>query len=241
MMKNEKSRRIVIVATLVGLILIVSFYFLIWQPKSKAIEAANVTLLSNQSQLSSMQSQISTLKAFKKELPAAQNELKTLALAIPVYPDLANFLLSLNTISGMSGITFMSVTPSQPQASASTQGSTSQGAANLPAVTAGIQIQGGYFQVLDFLNRLNQLSRLVIVNSVNLSATGGSGGSSTASPSQSAGAELSANIRITIYSQQIPPGVPGQASTSSGATIKVAPPTSPSVSSGTSTTTSAVG
>jgi Tfp pilus assembly protein PilO len=35
-----------------------------------------------------------------------------------------------------------------------------------------LSISGGYFQVVDFVNRLNGLSRLVVIDSLNLSTSG---------------------------------------------------------------------
>ena len=223
-MKAIKSRRqIVIIAVLVSLVLIVAFVFLVWNPKGKEISAANANLSSLQSQNSTAQAEIATLTAFQAQLPTAKAELARLQTAIPNYPDLANFILAVNAISNKSGISFISISPSQPAPQPATAGSSPAP----PIVALSIQIKGGYFQVLDFLNRLDNLPRLVVTSTLSLSGAGQAGVASTS------GSQVSASLRAAIYSQSIPPGVPGLP------TVTTTSTTAPGTSSGSTTTTSA--
>ena len=221
-MKAIKSRRqIVVLAVLLSAVLIVAFVFLIWNPKAKEISAADANLASLQSQNSTAQAQIATLVAFEAQLPTAKLELARLQTAIPNYPDLANFILAVNAISNESGITFISISPSQPAPQVATAGTSPAP----PIVALSIQVKGGYFQVLDFMNRLDNLPRLVVTSTLSLSGSG-----QTTGAYSSTGSQVSASLRAAIYSQSIPPGVPGLPTVTTTTTV-------PGSSSGSTTTT----
>ncbi len=223
-MKSMMRRRMIFaVALLVGVVLLGAFVFLIWIPKGKEISSANSELASLQSQQASARGEIAALEAFKAQLPTAKAELARLTNAVPAYPQLANFILMVNQISNESGISFLSISPSQPAPQAP-QTST-PGASTLPAaVTLGIQIKGGYFQVLDFLNRLDNLPRLVVTSTVSLS------GSGTQTGPLVDGSQVSASLQAKIFTQNIPVGTPG---------VPIASTTTTTAPAGSTTTTAA--
>lgn len=210
---RENRKQLFAIAGLFSLVVIVAFYFLLWSPIGKNISSANANLTSLNSQVSSASSKITSLKAFQASLPIAQAEMGRLDIAIPQYPQLSTFIESLNAISTESGITFLSITSGQPV----TQATPTPGVLPLPPqVQLGIQIQGGYFQVLDFLNRLDHLPRLVVSTSVNLTSNSGQAQSSAggvAGTSAVTGSEISGSIKASIYSQVLPAGVPGTTTT----------------------------
>ena len=228
-MKSMMRRRMIFaVALLVGVVLLGAFVFLIWIPKGKEISSANSELASLQSQQASARGEIAALEAFKAQLPTAKAELARLTNAVPAYPQLANFILMVNQISNESGISFLSISPSQPAPQApqtSTPGASTPGASTLPAaVTLGIQIKGGYFQVLDFLNRLDNLPRLVVTSTVSLS------GSGTQTGPLVDGSQVSASLQAKIFTQNIPVGTPG---------VPIASTTTTTAPAGSTTTTAA--
>ena len=201
MKSTNRSRQLTIATVLIALVLIVAFFFLIWIPKGKQITAANANLATLQSQNATTQAEIATLVAFQAQLPTATAELVRLQTAIPTYPDLANFILAMNSISNESGISFISISPSQPAPEVAATTGTSP---LPPDVSLSVQVKGGYFQVLDFLNRLDNMPRLVVTSSLSISGSG-----STLGGAASSGSQISASIKAAIYSQSIPPGVPG--------------------------------
>ena len=202
-MKSMMRRRMIFaVALLVGVVFVGAFIFLIWLPKGKEISSANLQLASLQSEQASARAEVATLEAFKAQLPTAKAELARLTTAIPQYPQLADFILMVNQISNESGISFIAISPAQPAPQAPQVPSAA--ASSLPAaVSMGIQIKGGYFQVLDFLNRLDNLPRLVVTSSVSLS------GSGTQTGPLVNGSQVSASLQARIYTQNIPAGTPG--------------------------------
>jgi hypothetical protein len=64
------------------------------------------------------------------------------------------------------------ITPTPPaaQSRGTTPGGTS-GATPVP-IKMSLTISGGYFQVLDFINRLNRLPRIVAIDSLSITASG---------------------------------------------------------------------
>ncbi|MDA8209882.1 MAG: type 4a pilus biogenesis protein PilO [Actinomycetota bacterium] len=222
-MKSMMRRRMIFaVALLVGVVLIAAFVFLIWIPKGREISSANAQLASLQSEQASTRAEVATLEAFKAQLPTAKAELARLTTAIPAYPQLADFILMVNQISNESGISFLSISPAQPVP----QAAQAAGAgAPLPAtVSVGIQIKGGYFQVLDFLNRLDNLPRLVVTSTLSLSGTG------TQTGPLVNGSQVSASLQAQIYTQNIPVGTPG---------VPIASTTTTTAPAGSTTTTAA--
>ena len=223
MKSSGRRRRITVVAILVALVLIVAFVFLIWIPKGHQITSAQANLASLQNQDAQAKAEIATLLAFKAQLPTAKAELVRMQTAIPAYPDLAQFMLAIEKISNESGVTYISIAPAEPVPNAAPSSGASP-VTGLADVAVSLSVKGGYFQVLDFLNRLDNLPRLVVTSSLSLS------GSGVSSSSASAGSLVSASIQAAIYSESLPVGVPGVPITS---TTTTAP--------GSTTTTAAAG
>ncbi|MDA8116849.1 MAG: type 4a pilus biogenesis protein PilO [Actinomycetota bacterium] len=212
-MKSISRRRMTFaIVLLVVAVLIVAFVFLIWIPKGREISSANAQLASLQTQQSSSRGEIASLEAFKAQLPNAKAELARLTTAIPAYPQLSSFILMVNSISNESGISFISISPAQPAPQAPV--TSVPGASQLPAaVDVSIQVKGGYFQVLDFLNRLDNLPRLVVTNTLGLTGSGTQTGPVTN------GSQVSASLQAKIFTQNIPIGTPGVPIASTTTTI----------------------
>ena len=232
-MRNLSLRQRIYGATAVAALLIVAvFYFLLWKPTSNKISTESSALAQAQQQLTTLNGQVSSLKSFQQQLPAAQAEANRLTSAVPTTPELSNFILALNSISQKSGISFISISPAQAiAASVGSSTATTTANPNLYQVQVGLQVGGGYFQVLDFINRLDHLPRLVIVNSINLTSsnsTNAAQSSTSTTAATNSGTQLSASLKLTIFSQSAPIGEPGSPSTGpAGATTKVAPPSNP--------------
>ncbi|MDA8195969.1 MAG: type 4a pilus biogenesis protein PilO [Actinomycetota bacterium] len=231
-MKNLSLRQRIFGATaLAAIAILLVFYFLLWKPTSNKIATESGALSQAQQQLTSLNGQVSSLKSFQQELPAAQAEANRLTSAIPSTPELSSFILALNTISQKSGISFLSISPSQAIAASVGSTATTVANPNLYQVEIGLQVGGGYFQVLDFINRLDHLPRLVTVNSVNLTSsnsTTNAASSTSTTVAANTGTQLAASLKLTIYSQSAPLGEPGSPSTGPvGATTKLAPPANP--------------
>lgn len=179
------NRRALLIGTAAAVAVIVLWYFVFWSPRSKALDQARGRRQAAQQQETQLRAEITRLRGAQNQEPAKQARLEALRTAIPDDPKLAQFILDTNDAANRAGIDFISVAPQLPAAPAG-----AAGAATTPATPAGgggatttnaagarpaeiklsLQIKGGYFQVLDFLNRLDDLSRLVVNDSLTVTA-----------------------------------------------------------------------
>ena len=229
------NRRILLIGGGAFLVILLLWYFVLWAPRSKAINAAKARQRSAQSQIFDLQAQINRLKAQQQQEPIQRAQLERLRTAIPDDPGLAQFILDVNDAATKAGIDFVSVAPALPAAGTAGPGTPapSGGAAAAPSqlpaqVTVNLQITGGYFQVLDFVNRLTGLPRLVVIDTVNISAD--------------AQAKLTVGLTSRMFLRSIPPGFGGAATGgAAGGTAGATTTTTPGGGGGGSTTTTAAG
>ncbi|MBV8303583.1 MAG: type 4a pilus biogenesis protein PilO [Acidimicrobiia bacterium] len=169
----------------VGLGVLILWFIALYSPQSSALSDARKRSSEAAAQGATLRDQLTRLQQARRDLPLKQSELETLRVAIPDDPNLAQFILDANDAASKAGIDFLSITPTPPSTSGgvTTTPTTSAGApaggggaATTPVpVHIGMTATGGYFQVLDFMNRLNSLPRIVVIDSVQMTAgTGGS-------------------------------------------------------------------
>jgi Tfp pilus assembly protein PilO len=189
---------------------ILIWFFLFYKPKSSDVSKVNDEVTTAERQQQDLEATLARLQALDKERPQQQATLDKLNAAIPATPDLAEFIFEANTAAADSGVDWLSIAPTPPVASAT--GGPSE-------IVLNIQVQGGFFQVLDYLNRLENLKRLVVTDTVSLSAggtdTSGSAGSTdtptlSTSTSDSGAPTLSVTLGAKMYtSATVAPAAPG--------------------------------
>jgi Tfp pilus assembly protein PilO len=227
------NRRVVLGAVAAAVVVLLGWYLLLWSPATKSVKDAKKRATAAQSQQEELQAEITRLKEAQRNEPANQAKLEALRAAIPDDPALGQFIIDVNDAANRSGIQFVSISPSEPKAPTATASAvpsasgtattattapgtqiTSSGPA--PAeIAVSLQIKGGYFQVLDFLNRLDAMPRLVVTDSINVSADEHGG--------------LTVGLTSRIFVRSIPAGFAG------------APATTSTTAGGGSTTTTAAG
>lgn len=171
------NRRAMAIGAGAALVLIVLWYFLLWTPRNDDLEKAKERREAAEQQQTQLRSEIARLRAAQRDEPLLRARLETLRTSIPDEPNLAQFILDTNDAAIRSGIDFISIAPALPAAPTTAAGPApvTPGA---PAAVGGppadiklsLQIRGGYFQVLDFLNRLDALPRLVVTDGLNINA-----------------------------------------------------------------------
>lgn len=215
------NRRALLIGAAAALALIVLWYFVFWSPRSKSLDQAKERRQAAQQQETQLRAEITRLRGAQNQEPAKRARLEALRTAIPDDPKLAQFILDTNDAANRAGIEFISIAPQlpAPPASAAPAATTTTAAAGggaakttTTAATAGgsqatggpgagalpaeirltLQIKGGYFQVLDFLNRLDDLPRLVVNDSL------------TVASDQSA--QLTVGLTSRMFTRTVPPG-----------------------------------
>jgi Tfp pilus assembly protein PilO len=198
------SRRAMMIggAALIAVVLV--WYLALWSPRQSAIAKQRERAQAAEQQRSELEVSLSRLQGLKKDEALKRSQLDRLRVAIPEQPNLAQFILDANDAADKAGIEFLSITPALPTASAS------GGAAS---VGLAMTISGGYFQVLDYLNRLDELPRIVVVDSINVTPSAGDRAD-----------ELSVALTGKMFSTGVPATAPATASPTSPSGAAAATP-----------------
>jgi Tfp pilus assembly protein PilO len=213
------SRRVILFAVVAAVIVLAGWYLLLWSPTKSDLDKAKERRSAAEAQQSQLRSEIQRLQESQRNEPANRAKLERLRTAIPDDPSLGQFIIDVNDAATRSGIDFVSIAPTEPHTTArapiatttTVAGSTAT-TSNTPLASAApgsapaeigltLQIQGGYFQVLDFLNRLDSLPRLVVTDSLNIS------------PGENV--RLTVAISARMFVRNIPAGFAGAVSTTS--------------------------
>jgi Tfp pilus assembly protein PilO len=192
-----------------AVVLVLLWYFVLFAPTQSDLKSTRAEVAATDNQNQELQNTIRRLKELSRNATQQAATLRTLRAAIPANPDLGEFILQANDIASASGIEFLSIAPSPPVASTGSGPSTT--------IPVTIQIDGGFFEVLDYLNRLEDLERLMLVDSINVATStesSSSGGSSGSSSSSSGGApDLSVTLIGRLFTTAEAPAAEGTTTT----------------------------
>lgn len=220
------NRRSLLIGLGAAFLVLLIWYFLLWNPRGNAIDAAKSRREAAEGQVAELTARLNQLRDAQRNEASTRAQIARLQEAIPDEANLAQFILDSNDAATRSGIDFLSISPTPPAA-----GSTVDAATGAPVqgvvpsqITLSISITGGYFQVLDFVNRLTDLPRIVVIDG--LTVSGGQGG------------DLSVSITGRMFTTQGPAGeTPTTTTTVPGATTTTAPGATPTTVAGAAPTT----
>jgi Tfp pilus assembly protein PilO len=220
-----------------GMVVLVALWFaLLWKPQSQRLDAAHDRRSTAESENDELEVQLARLRDLEERRPELEDDLRELRQAVPDRPALAAFFVHADDAAQLSGVELTSVTPTRPAASttATTTATTAPssggggtttttapattgdaaGAGSVPSeIQVAIDIKGGYFQVLDFLNRIDDLTRIVVVDAVALSPGGSDDTSGTATGSDELTASITARMFTTTAAEADQTGTTGAATT----------------------------
>lgn len=128
-------------------LLVVSFLFLI-KPKMDEVVELEAQAEDIRTQQQTTQSQITALEQVRATSPNIESELAAVGAIVPDSPALPATLRQLQMAADESGVTLISVAPGAPSAA---------GVAEVPelsVISLSLSLEGGYFQIVDFLRRL---------------------------------------------------------------------------------------
>lgn len=200
------TRRNMLIAGAVAGAVLILWYLLLWSPRKADLSEARDRRESAESKRDELAARVARLRAAQKDEPMKRAQVEALRTTIPDEPNLAAFILDTNDAASKSGIDFISVAPSEPAeavgtdsavaVSTSTAGGTAAVPSKLPAeIKLQLQITGGYFQVLDFLNRMGEMPRLVITDGLTVNSD--------------SDARLSVGVTARMFVRAVPPGFGG--------------------------------
>lgn len=154
------NRNFLLGAIGVSVVILLAWWFLMWSPAGEDIAAAESRFDVAQSQVSSLTAQVARLEATQEQMPQLQSRLQTLSAAVPDSPDMYEFILAANQAGDDSALDFLTITAEEPKV----------GATGMTEIGIQITGAGGYFQMLDFINRLQAMQRIFVID--NMTASG---------------------------------------------------------------------
>jgi type II secretory pathway component PulM len=149
------------------LLIVAVWYLALYSPKSADLSKAHDDLTAAQGNQQTLKAQLSNLRGLEANRAKQQASLQKLSAAVPPTPDLATFILQANDIATQAGVSWLQVSPGLP----------SGGNGGPTQIALSMQIEGTFYQVYDYLNRLENMQRLVLVDSVSISSKGSAAGS----------------------------------------------------------------
>lgn len=154
------NRRALIFGAIGSVLLVLLWYFLLWSPRQEEIKVAQERTETAEQQAVTLEREIKRLQEAQRDEPLKQARRAELQAAAPDEPALGQFILDVNAAASASGIDFMTISQTPPTPSET---------GGLSVIRLNFSIAGGYFQILDFMNRLTDMQRLVVIDSVSLS------------------------------------------------------------------------
>lgn len=235
----SKSRQWATLTAVACLAVLAAGWFLVIKPQRAHAASLRTQAQAVQAASAGLRSQVDQLRQQQKDLPAQQKLLSQIATKVPDNPALPALIRQLSAAADGAGVSLMSLAPSAPalvDATRSTSASTSSATATRPVVHAGaaplagiplaIQVQGSYFNVVQFFSAVESLNRAMLVTGFSLTpATGGSttpvatGAPATAATDTLPPGTLTAAITAQVFeSPQIAPAATTATSTSTTST-----------------------
>lgn len=160
-------RRNIIIFVLIMLAVLVAWYFLIFTPQSNKIDETAAAADGAEQQARALRLEVERLRELEKQAPQLRERAAKADTAIPGDPQLAQFILQVQEAADASGVDWVSVAPTPP--AAPPEAATPDARAVLEVILE-MSVEGGYFQVQDFITRLETLSRAVKVAKVALTS-----------------------------------------------------------------------
>ena len=156
------NKKLSLIVGAITVVMLAGWWFLLWSPAGDAVATADARFDSANSQAVSLEVQRDRLVSIQEELPQLQSRLQTLSAAIPDHAAMSDFLLAASQAEVDSGLDFLTVSASPPTPTANP---------GLSAVSVQLTGTGGYFQMLDFINRLQSMHRVLVITNLTVVAS----------------------------------------------------------------------
>lgn len=189
-----------------SLLVIVLWWLFAWTPQTATLDDADSRLTTARDELDASQRRLRQLEALKRNETVLRADLERLREAVPQDADLDTLILAINDAAAGAGVDYASLSHSQPVGAD----------AGAPTMAIAINAEGGYRQMLDFVDRLNTLSRLMVIDSISLGGAGtGEGGANPL---------LTGSLTGRVFTSTVPPAAPPALAPSPGSAPAPAPP-----------------
>ena len=155
------NKKLIAVAGGTAVVVLAGWWFVLWGPAGDAVTAAETRFRNAKGQTTQLEVHRDRLLAIQKELPQMQSRLQTLSAAVPDRAAMSDFLLAASEAEADSGLDFLTVSASPPTPTLTP---------GLSTVSVQLTGTGGYFQMLDFINRLQSMHRVMVIKNLTVVA-----------------------------------------------------------------------
>lgn len=155
------SRKVLALAVLGAVVVTGLWYVALWKPQTARLADSRERTEAAAQRNQQLRIAVARLQDAGDHAPELTSQLERLRVAVPDGPDLAQFLLDAEDAASAAGLEYLSVTPSPPN---------EPEGGGTPEIPVNLELNGGYFQVLDFLNRLAELPRILVIDGIDLTA-----------------------------------------------------------------------
>ncbi|HEY5457142.1 MAG TPA: hypothetical protein VIJ96_16895 [Acidothermaceae bacterium] len=227
--------------TVVALLVIVAAgWFLAISPQKHKASSLGAQAAAQEQTNNGLHAKLAELTAQMSAVPSEEAAVAAVTQKIPNDPAMPDYVRTLSTIAGQTGVDLISIAPGPPaavtvaaptvpaataatpsaSASVAVQAAPSGPAVSLQSIPVALTVQGGYFQIQQFTAALQRLARSTVVASIAIAPGGQLKPPKVAPPASDAYKNLTAQISVDVFMNTSAafdvPAAPAQAS---GATV----------------------
>lgn len=146
------NRTALLLSVLGAVVVIVLFFVFVFQPARDDLAEVEEQIALEQDEQERLEAEIERLQLVREDAPSVEAELATADAIVPRDPALPALVRQLQLAADESGVTLSSVATGRP---AELEEAPEEG---LSAIDVNTQLEGGYFQIVDFLRRIEEPS-----------------------------------------------------------------------------------
>jgi Tfp pilus assembly protein PilO len=145
------KRQMILLVALGAIALLAVFWMLLWQPQRAELATLEESIAAEEATQAELQGELTRLRAVREEAPAVVAELAAAESVLPFDAALPSALRQLQTAADEAQLTLVAVAPARPVQIEGAE----PGVSSIPLT---VQLQGSYFQIVDFLRRTEDAS-----------------------------------------------------------------------------------
>jgi type IV pilus assembly protein PilO len=159
---SRNDRNMIILGSLVIVLLIVGFYFLLLSPLLNRLDEADQQREDKEAQLAQLEQEVAELEEVRRNSPEIERQLLELSKRIPTQPEIPTLTVQIEEIAQDSGVTQVSLIPGSP--------APPPGGGDFTVQPITMSFEGTYEELQEFLSLTRNLARLVTVNDITYEA-----------------------------------------------------------------------
>lgn len=160
---SRNDRNLLILGSLMIVLLIVGFYFLLLAPLLNRLEAADLLREEREAQLARLEQEVAELEEVRRNAPEIERQLLELSKRIPTQPEIPTLTVQIEEIARDSGVAQLSLIPGTP--------APPPGGGDYTVQPITMSFEGTYEELQEFLRLTRNLARLTTVNGVTYEAS----------------------------------------------------------------------